>query len=351
MNSLNVRLFPRVKYRQVPQIAVWVWLLVSVGRISGQDDRVHQLIANFSDKDARVQQSAVIELGKIGTPAIEPLLAVLRQRNENDKLSSTERRWVEDNAERALGAIGEPAVEPLLSIMRHDIKDPGYSGVVEAARALGYIKDPRAVEPLLAAIRDPDHDVQWGAANALGNFKDARSVGPLIDALKNSGYVNLQESAIKALGEIKDARAIEPLIETLKGERLRNGAANSLRNFGTPAVEPLITALKDPDSSVRLGAAKALGGIKDSRVVAVLTTGLRAHDTAVIVGAHSFFADQFNQNKDSSIEDALIEALNTQVGPGEGSEMARDLLNGHGSKLRDAASQWLTKNGYRIIGL
>ena len=38
-------------------------------------------------------------------------------------------------------------------------------------------------------------------------------------------------------------------------------------DIGTPAVEPLIAALKDKDSSVRVQAADALGKIKGARAV------------------------------------------------------------------------------------
>ena len=45
-----------------------------------------------------------------------------------------------------------------------------------ATMALGELKDPRAVEPLIAALKDSDKNVRWEAANALGEIKDPRSV-------------------------------------------------------------------------------------------------------------------------------------------------------------------------------
>jgi HEAT repeat protein len=49
--------------------------------------------------------------------------------------------------------------------------------------ALGKI--PRAVEPLIAALKDEDVNVRWPAARALGEIKDPRAVEPLIAALKD----------------------------------------------------------------------------------------------------------------------------------------------------------------------
>jgi HEAT repeat protein len=52
------------------------------------------------------------------------------------------------------------------------------------------------------------------AADALGEIKDTRAVGPLIQALKdNDSFVRM--SAAGALGDINDTRAVEPLIHAL----------------------------------------------------------------------------------------------------------------------------------------
>jgi len=48
-----------------------------------------------------------------------------------------------------------------------------------AAEALGEIKDVRAVEPLIAALRDPNAYVRWCAADALGKIGDARALPEL----------------------------------------------------------------------------------------------------------------------------------------------------------------------------
>jgi len=51
---------------------------------------------------------------------------------------------------------------------------------VNAAEALGELKDSRAVEPLLQALRDEDSGVRWSASAALGELKDTRAVDPLM---------------------------------------------------------------------------------------------------------------------------------------------------------------------------
>ena len=157
-------------------------------------------------------------------------------------------------AARALGDIGAPAVEPLIAAL----KDNGLSGVREAAaEALGKIGDPRAVEPLIAALKDGNSDVRK-AAEALGKIGDPRAVEPLIAALIH-GLSYYREAAAEALVKI-GAPAVEPLIAALKGSGMRK-AAEALVKIGAPAVEPLIAALKDGDFDVRKAAAGALGEI------------------------------------------------------------------------------------------
>lgn len=55
----------------------------------------------------------------------------------------------------------------------------------EAAEALGEIRDPKAVDPLIAALRDRDAEVREEAAKSLGMIGDRKAVEPLNEALKD----------------------------------------------------------------------------------------------------------------------------------------------------------------------
>ena len=176
-----------------------------------------------------------------------------------------------------------------------------------AAEALGKIKDPRAVEPLIEALKDKDFRVRWNAAEALGEIGDPKAVKPLIAALKdeNSG---VRSSAAFALGEIQDPRAVEPLIEALKDEDsdVRRRAATALGKIQDPrAVEPLIEALKDEDSGVRWRAAKALGEIGDPKAITPLIAALKDENSGVCSSA----AFALGEIQDPKAVEPLIEAL------------------------------------------
>lgn len=143
-----------------------------------------------------------------------------------------------------------------------------------AARALGVIRDARAVKPLIQALKD--EDVREAAAGALWRIGEP-AVKPLIQALKGQDRV-IRRQAAAALGEIGDEQAVEPLIQALKDEDryMRRKAAGALGEIkDARAVEPLIQALKDEDLSVRGEVAEALGKMGDVKAVKSLVAALK----------------------------------------------------------------------------
>jgi HEAT repeat protein len=83
-----------------------------------------------------------------------------------------------------------------------------------AAWALGQIKDARAVEPLLAALKDRDEDVRRAAAGALGEIGDKRAAGVLSAALR-SGNLETVAGAYAYFIRLGEAGSEEPLIAAL----------------------------------------------------------------------------------------------------------------------------------------
>ena len=254
----------------------------------------------------------------------------------------------------------------------------------EAVRALGQIKDARAVGPLIVTLKDADPFVRLAgssalakigtpavealiatlvsdadantrryAAEALGSIKDARAVRPLIAALRDPDKFVRMDSA-EALGTIGDGRTIEPLISLLNDTdwQVQKKLSEAILSFGEAAVEPLIAALSSLpphqgiDWQARRNAAMVLGEIRiapaseDERAVARLLTGLKEHDDAVIVGACRFFV----RRGEPRSEAALIQALNAK---GD-SDMAEAFLNSGNFELEPAARRWASEHGYRI---
>lgn len=83
---------------------------------------------------------------------------------------------------------------------------------------------------------------------------------------------------------IGDTR-ISSLIKDLENPAYHNSAIKALVEIGSPAVEPLINALKHTDRDVRIGAAKALGKLGDPRAIEPLKRTLNDGDSDVRIAA------------------------------------------------------------------
>ena len=111
-------------------------------------------------------------------------------------------------------------------------------------------------------------------AISLGKKGEVDAVEPLINALKNDREWVVRFCAAEALGKIGDERAIIPLTNALYDEDILEHAANSLANFGSLGVEPLLNALKSSKWNIRSYSAEALGKTKDRRAVEPLLKSL-----------------------------------------------------------------------------
>ena len=118
------------------------------------------------------------------------------------------------------------------------------------------------------------------------------SVGDLLAALQGGEPAQVQ-AAVEALGRAGPSviPSLLPLLESPQAG-IRAAAVQVLAAAGNEsAVEPLISALSgDPDRSVRVGAARALGRIKDARSVNALIYGARADETELAVREASLAA-------------------------------------------------------------
>ncbi|HEU5361074.1 MAG TPA: HEAT repeat domain-containing protein, partial [Candidatus Deferrimicrobiaceae bacterium] len=214
-------------------------------------------------------------------------------------------KW-EDRARAAerLGRLGSVKAVPVLLRIVQDIKDEDADVRGAALRALGRIRDPRAlpgliealgypeaslppriaeiivmfgadsVPLLIAELRNLDSDVRrmW-AAEILGCLGDPRAAIPLIESLGDVSP-EVRAKAAGGLGKIGEARALERLLEMLLSDPapfVRTRAAQALGAIGHPKViDQLIHVLKDPEWWVRIRAIEALEQIGRSSQGALL---------------------------------------------------------------------------------
>jgi hypothetical protein len=191
------------------------------------------------------------------------LIKALRHKN-------LEIQW---QASNALAGLGTEGMHHLLSALKTRNKHTRL-GVIEA---LGEIRDPQAVEPLIGLLGDKDNEVRWEAALALGEIADPRALHPLEGALRDPDrYVRYGSAiALEKMGWVPDSPA--DLAFLLAGKQ----EWNALAYMGKDTIPSLDCAAKDHDSSVRLMAVRTLGRIGDEKAIPTLYRAIRDPDDQV----------------------------------------------------------------------
>src|SRR5205085_12186978 len=111
-----------------------------------------------------VRSRAIDSLREFGDELVEPMIELLGDADEETRAAAIGIASVFDDARIV------PSTIPLL-------KDADWWIRIAAADTLGRLKDPRAVEPLIACLADPD--IKWSTVEALGRIGDMRALPAL----------------------------------------------------------------------------------------------------------------------------------------------------------------------------
>ncbi|MFH0799834.1 MAG: HEAT repeat domain-containing protein [Pseudomonadota bacterium] len=197
------------------------------------------------------------------------------------KAMQESKSW-QERAEAAdkLGHIAHPsAALPMIAILSDPAEDREVKSVV--TRALGRIRDERAIAPLVNGLGLPDPSAGQPLADVLVQFGE-KAVDPLIDALESSEKEMQRFWAARILGALNAHRATRALLNALNdhSDKVRTEAALSIGRLQIhEGVSPLGRMLiEDPVSQVREAAAEALGKIGDDRSLSDLKLALKNYD-------------------------------------------------------------------------
>ncbi|HJL42429.1 MAG TPA: HEAT repeat domain-containing protein [Myxococcales bacterium LLY-WYZ-16_1] len=233
------------------------------------------------------------------------------------QLKHTERK--RKYCEHAVDVVGDQeiaaAVPGLIAMLKAPHTNvPDDNHVQDAAKALGEIKDPAAVDALVAALdmkagtssepRDKmanraneaiaealgeigaeeatpallelmdasrnDH-VVLKAVRALGQIEDERAVEKLEDVALNHPNKFMRKNSVIALGDIGSPKAVDTLIQMMfieyQGVSFYREASFALFQVGEPAAEPLLETMAMKNEAVNAIFEKS-GGIKESAIKA-----------------------------------------------------------------------------------
>jgi HEAT repeat protein len=160
-------------------------------------EKIETLIRALREPETRsdVQKT----LTEIGAPAVPPLINALG--DKEDSLAAAE----------VLREIGAVAVEPLVAALRNKNK----SISAYAATVLEDIGPP-SVEPLIGALTSKDRRTRILTVRALGHIRDERAVGPLTDVFdkatrsdKASGLLDATVESLRKLGKVVEETPLQ----------------------------------------------------------------------------------------------------------------------------------------------
>jgi HEAT repeat protein len=215
-----------------------------------------------------------------GKPAISTknrkscYVRIITDRNRNERVRAM--------AAKVLGIIKDPdAVNPLIDMLS---KDRYYGTQKSSARALGFIGDQRAIPALIDTLKDEKSYARNEATRALGNFKDVRVTDALISALRES---SVRREARESLGRIGNI-AMDTLLASLKDEAIQEDIAVILGKITDPdpkAIEPLTNLVSSKKHSTSYEAVTALGNFKNQDAIKALVSVLKSNNEQSIMVA------------------------------------------------------------------
>ncbi|TKB80831.1 MAG: HEAT repeat domain-containing protein [Nitrospira sp.] len=219
---------------------------------------VGPLIELFADDELRGDASEA--LFQIGVPAVEPLIAALAkpdadaERPSESSPAELESQPAVKSGEAGAVVVEAPPSKSLESVIPVSFNPEPSSDAPERERESGREAQATEMTEPAGELEESASDNSWmrrkEAAWTLGMIRDKRAVEPLIAALKRDLH-QVRMSAIEALGRMEAEAAVAALIDVVKTDgRLRKLAAESLILIGDPAYHPVF-ALKeselDPD--------------------------------------------------------------------------------------------------------
>ena len=234
-------------------------------------------------KNLRTQKEALDHLANMDVekarPAVPALIELFQDTKRPEHLE-------------ALARYLDPRTKPIL-IEALEYTDDDFDRATIAAGALGEMKDPEAVPPLIKAaekelpIKSRANNARVAAMRALVKIGDKRAVPTLMKVLTTSADEQdfaLNQKAALGLAEFRDPQAIPALIKGLfmtgRGTGIFQECRLALVRIGQPAVDPLIQLLQEKNADIQQMAQQ----LKFEEPPPVGTPGVVPHKAAILLG-------------------------------------------------------------------
>ncbi len=226
-------------------------------------------------------------------------------------------------------ALGIPvaagAAEDKVDFLAEKLQDASSFKVrLKAAVLLGRLDDPRAVRPLVRALRDDNYVVRGAAARALGNLGLPAAEGAIenLFGLVEDEEPFVQKEAEQALRRLAAPTSLDYFTSALSSSRarVRFVAIQILAGLKTPEARAgLVTGLGDEDEEVRAEAIIAVRGLGVSEAEGLLREALGRQDvyqiqaTAARLVGELRIVGLMDPLADLLVSDAVVPAVKTEA--------------------------------------
>ena len=210
---------------------------------SGSPEAVRDLVQLLQDSDAKVRWAAARGLGRLGHPSAVPAL-----------LASIE-GTLPVPIDVVAGAVAEIRECPV-ALLREGLSSPSVPKRALTVELLGRFQALVAADEVIDLLHnDPSVEVRARAARSLGRMGSPRAVQPLLGCVED-GPVATRAQAIWALGEMGALEALPVLRSTLQGSshHLSELAADALAAIGPSGIQVLSEVAAGGGSSATLAA-------------------------------------------------------------------------------------------------
>lgn len=219
---------------------------------SGSPSAVRDLVELLHDPDVQVRWSAARGLGRLGhASALSPLLA---------SLDGPRPVPVDVVADAVFQIRNCPT-----AVLRQGLRSRSVPTRAVAVELLGRFQALAAIDEVIDVLRgDPSVEVRARAARALGRMGSPRAVQALLASV-DAGPVAMRIQAVWALGEIGAAQAVPALRVLLVGPspRMAQTAGEALAAIGESGVR-VLHQVAEGEGPPALAAAQALAGLQPS---------------------------------------------------------------------------------------
>ncbi|WP_336001649.1 HEAT repeat domain-containing protein [Halorientalis halophila] len=269
-----------------------------------------------SADDERVTAAAIDALNRLGTGAIQELIAEMAglelgedQQADWAKAKAFSQALSADVPElrmAAANALGELGKTDVLPDLLERLDDPDPRVRARVARACGRLEDARATDALTARLSDPNGDVRREVAEALGVIGNRQALTALLEMFDDDRGP-IRRIAVGAMGNFGNARPVEGLVAALSDEdpSVRRTAVYSI-------IELLSNVPTDQSHEIRETVVERLTRTDDRSVLVPMldileesTQNRQRRNTAWLLGR---VADQDSAGY-GRIVDALVDAM------------------------------------------